>query len=145
MLTETSAKKRPFHVVLAEDDREMRIVLAQALHKSGYHVTECSDGLGLLDQLGSWLYARDVGPEEAETQAIDVVISDVRMPGVNGLSILEGIQGQPGIPAVILITAFGDKATHEQAHRWGAKAVFDKPFDVDDLLQSVHDIVSPPL
>jgi two-component system, response regulator, stage 0 sporulation protein F len=78
-----------------------------------------------------------------EPPVIDVLISDIRMPGVNGMRILEGIQELPGIAPVILITAFGDQTTHDAARRWGAKAVFDKPFDVDDLLQSVHDVVKP--
>ena len=119
MTTRLIANRRPFHVLLAEDDREMRRVISEALRKAGYRVTECTDGLALLDQLCSYLHAREAEP--AQPPVIDVLISDIRMPGVNGMSILEGSQEFPGMPPVILITAFGDQATHNAARRWGAR------------------------
>ena len=46
-------------------------------------------------------------------------------------------------PPIILITAFGDKETHMQAERLGAVALFDKPFDIDEMLKKVHAILLP--
>jgi CheY-like chemotaxis protein len=73
--------------------------------------------------------------------AFDLVISDVRMPGLTGIEILEGMYKHKGFPPVVLITAFGDEETHEQAHRLGAVAMFDKPFDIDELIAKVQEIV----
>jgi CheY-like chemotaxis protein/anti-sigma regulatory factor (Ser/Thr protein kinase) len=135
-------KGKPFaaivpHILLAEDDQEMRALLARVLRKAGYGVTECSNGVELLEHLGSYFL-----PDE-EHETIDLVISDIRMPGVTGLEILEGLCKHDDFPPFILITAFGDTETHAEAERFGALAMFDKPFDIDDLLAKVQKIVPP--
>ena len=123
------------HVLLAEDDKEMRSLLAVALRRAGYGVTECSNGIELLEHLGSFIL-----PDE-DYEVIDLVISDIRMPGVTGLEILEGLSRHGSFPPFILITAFGDVETHARAKYWGALATFDKPFDVDDLVAKVRKAV----
>jgi CheY-like chemotaxis protein len=50
------------------------------------------------------------------------------------------LHNSEGFPPVILITAFGDEKTHEQAYLFGAAAVFDKPFDIEDLVTKVQEI-----
>jgi DNA-binding response OmpR family regulator len=63
------------------------------------------------------------------------------MPGVTGLEVLEGTREYKEFPPMILITAFGDEETHDQARRLGAAAIFDKPFDIDELLAKVREIL----
>jgi CheY-like chemotaxis protein len=137
-----SSKPSPTHeaprVLLAEDDQELRAVLVQALRKNGYQVTECGDGFRLLDHLGSVLRSPEV--LASDPVRFDLVISDIRMPGVTGMSVLEGVSLFEGFCPVILITAFGDEETHAQAKRLGAAAIFDKPFDINDLLLKVRQI-----
>ena len=130
-------------ILLAEDDEEMRRLLVQELQKNGYQVCECSTGLRLLDKLGNRL----VSPEKlkCEPTEYDLIISDIRMPGVTGMSVLEGMCLFEGFPPMILITAFGDEKTHEQAKELGAAALFDKPFEIEDLLAKVHEILGPVL
>jgi len=65
------------------------------------------------------------------------------MPGLTGLEILEDLHECNGFPPMISITAFGDKETHEKAEKFGAAAIFDKPFEIDDLLAKVREIVPP--
>ncbi len=114
-------------VLLAEDDDEMRRLLASALRRDGFEVIEIEDGVELFNYIGLvWMNDRTQTPP-------DLVISDVRMPGFTGLEILDLLyQADSGLP-VILITAFGDEETHARARALGARAVFDKPFDLDDL------------
>lgn len=136
----TMRKKRlavaaPPHVLLAEDDKEMRVLLAHALRRAGYFVIECSNGMELLDHLGSYIL-----PGE-EHEQVDLVISDIRMPGLTGLEILEGVSKHDDFPPFFLITAFGDAEAHAQAEKFGAKAMFDKPFDIDDLLAKMRRVV----
>jgi DNA-binding response OmpR family regulator len=121
-------------VLLAEDDDEMRILLASVLRKEGYEVTECRDGCELAEKIGPCLVPN-------AQRFIDLVISDIRMPGVLGLSVLEGGQQQEGFPPMIMITAFGDQETHAEVTRLGAAAMFDKPFDLQELLDKVREIV----
>ena len=127
----------PYHILLAEDDMEMRTLLALSLRKVGYKVTECHDGVGLLTHLGAFLL-----PDESEHENVDLIISDIRMPGFTGMEVLEGIPKNKGFPLMILITAFGDEETHAQAKKFGAAAMFDKPFDVGDLLAKVQELLT---
>ena len=127
----------PYRILLAEDDYEMRTLLAMALQKSGYEVIECSDGTEMLMRSAAFLL-----PGEFASDPLDLIISDIRMPGVTGLEVLEGTTENEGFPPMILITAFGDERTHAMANQFGAAAIFDKPFDVDVLLEKVRDIFS---
>jgi len=128
-------QERP-RVLLAEDDDEMRSLLASALRRDGYEVRTCTNGINLLERV-----APSFPHGGAEDYAL--IISDIRMPGLSGLEVLADLQGHRSAPPLILITAFGDEATHAQAKRLGAVAVFDKPFPIDRLLDATHRIVGP--
>ena len=116
--------RRAARILVAEDDFEMRRFLISRLRKDGYDVTEAADGAQLLTRLNP-------GLSRSEQFDLDLIISDIRMPGVSGLEVLAGLRTYAGAPPVILITAFGNPETHAEAERLGAVAVFDKPFDVD--------------
>jgi DNA-binding response OmpR family regulator len=117
-------------IALIEDDDEMRGLLAVTLHAAGYEITAFRSGLDLLELL-------EAGG--GGSAGVDLVISDVRMPGVSGLSLLEGLRSWGGDPPppMILITAFGSAKLHAQAHDLGAVAVLDKPFEMDALVAAV--------
>ena len=125
-------------ILLAEDDEEMRGLLALMLRKKGYRVFECNDGVSLLDMLSPYFL-----PDE-EHENFDLIISDIRMPGVTGMEILTGANELDDFPPIILITAFGDKEIHMQADRLGAVALFDKPFDIDEMMKKVAEILPAP-
>ncbi|MBN2294652.1 MAG: response regulator [Pirellulales bacterium] len=122
-------------VLLAEDDDEMRSLLAWWLSKDGFEVTECDHGIDLINQI-------DPLDAALESEQFDLVISDIRMPGITGLDVLQDVR-LCGLecPPVILITAFGDRKTHQQARLLGAAAIFDKPFDFNELLAKIHELV----
>lgn len=114
-------------VLIAEDDRELRELLALVLENAGYQVCQCSNGEQLLTRL-------------AEPQSFDLVISDIRMPGLNGLEVLaRRNRNMPQIP-FICMTAFGDEQIHRQARQLGAAAVMDKPFDLDEMLTLIDHV-----
>lgn len=128
--------RNPPRILLAEDDKAMRALLARALRKTGYQVAECPDGLDLLKHLHSFFL-----PHEHED--VDLIISDIWMPGASGTEVLSRIREWDNFLPMILITAFGDEKTHAQAKQLGAAAVFDKPFDIDELVAKVCTIVPP--
>jgi DNA-binding response OmpR family regulator len=121
-------------ILLAEDDIEMRRMLALQMRNAGFDVIECSDGQQLLERI--W----DFGPSDSKDH-FDLIVSDIRMPGFTGLEVLEGITDTQWFTPMILITAFGDRRTHAEAQRLGATAVFDKPFNVSDLLAKIREIL----
>lgn len=123
-------------VLLAEDDDEMRWIVASRLRRCGYEVVECRDGLELADQLG-------IG-QNGPALAVDLVISDIQMPYITGLEILRALLAvRTAHLPVILITSFGDSETHEEAQRLGAAAVVDKPFELSRLVDVVETVLPP--
>lgn len=123
-------------VLLAEADAEMRGMLSCALSKYGYTVIECTNGFDLLHHLGARSF-----PLMPDT--VDLVISDIFMPGISGLEILEGIHDVEGFPPFIMIANRVDRFTRQRARRHGAVSVFVRPFDVGDLLALVMETVPP--
>lgn len=123
-------------VLIAEDDPDLHRFLVTVFDQDGYIVDEVKTGFDLL--------ARASRPHSRD-QELDLIISDIRMPGLTGLEVLAGLRSphRPGgwNTPVILITAFGDEETHAEAKRLGA-AIFDKPFDIDDLRACAINMVS---
>lgn len=126
--------RRAPRILVAEDDDEMRALLYQALSNAGYEVVALSDGLELMEHLASYL-------APGSPVDVDLIVSDICMPWVNGLEVLRVIRQYVGYPRVILITAFGDDEVHTKASRLGAAAVMDKPFDVEELLARVREMI----
>lgn len=111
-------------VLVAEDDREMRRLLVESLARDGYEVDSVANGLAFLARV-------------EEGRVYDLVVSDVRMPGRTGLQVLADARARGWPSPVLLITAFGDDSTLDEAARLGAVALFSKPFDMDDLRTAV--------
>lgn len=127
------AVERPGRILVAEDDDDMRSMLASALRRDGYEVIEVETGDRLLQELGTELL-------DGSTTRPDLIVSDIRMPGCTGIEVLAGLRRADWATPVILITAFPDGHTHSDATRLGA-LVFDKPFDLDDLRVAVSTII----
>jgi CheY-like chemotaxis protein len=119
-------------VVLAEDDTELRVLIASVLRAQGYEVVEIRDGTELLE------YVADHVRADGTLYDVDLLISDIRMPGFTGLHVIAALRKVAGSTPVILITAFGDEHTHEYAKSLDVAAVLDKPFDLDRLAQQVE-------
>jgi len=112
------------HILLAEDDEALRELLDFTLTRAGYLVSCFTNGLDLLDRL-------------AEGDPFDLVITDLRMPALTGLEVLESQLENNKRAPFICMTAFGDRQTHEQARRLGAVSI-DKPFDLDEMIELVN-------
>jgi len=128
-LTE-KADQRPPCVLIAEDDQALRELLAFALYRAGFSVASCNNGLRLLEMLEN-------GIDDRST-AVDIVITDLRMPAMTGLEVLQALFDRPERPPVICMTAFGDAKTHQTAIRYGATHTIDKPFDIDEMIELVR-------
>lgn len=128
--------ERARRILVAEDDEEMAALLVGALHKAGYDTVTCHDGLQLLRHL-------KFSAVPGSGEDLDLVISDIRMPRISGLDVLRASSFGGDFPPIILITAFGDDWTHGKARYLGAVDVFDKPFDIGELVNRVRELVPP--
>ncbi|MBI5068324.1 MAG: sigma-54-dependent Fis family transcriptional regulator [Deltaproteobacteria bacterium] len=107
-------------LLLAEDDRIVRIPVRDALRAAGFAVTDCGDGAAAL--------------RAAEAEAHDIVLSDVRLPGLDGISLFRKLrQVQPDV-AVLLMTAHADAADAVAVMREGARDYIVKPFEIEELV-----------
>ncbi|MBK9036292.1 MAG: response regulator [Myxococcales bacterium] len=114
--------------MVAEDDDELRHLLARRLRRIGCEVIEARTGLELVELLAP---PAD-GPAAARAHA-ELVISDIRMPGLTGLEVVSLLRSVDWAMPVILLTGFGDDAAHAEARRLGA-TLYDKPVDLDELI-----------
>jgi CheY-like chemotaxis protein len=121
-------------VVLAEDDFEMRSLVARALRDDGATVEEVTTGRELLERVLAALAATATMP--------DVIVSDIRMPGGSGLDVLRELRRRGCEIPVVLLTGFADDALHEEVRSFSHACLFDKPFDLDDLVGAVLPQVS---
>jgi CheY-like chemotaxis protein len=124
-------------VLVAEDDSAMRELIVSMLAHDGYEVVEARDGAQVLHHIGALM------SEGRISDPPDLIITDVRMPGMTGLEILRSMRRADWRTPFIVMTAFGDAATHAEARRWGAAAVLDKPFELHLLRRMVHDLLPP--
>jgi CheY-like chemotaxis protein len=130
--TMSGPSERPqLTVLVADDDEDLRSLVVEALRADGYRVIEAHDGAELLDHLRAGL--TDSAPHP------DVVVTDVLMPKLSGLGVLDALRRAQWNVPVILMTVMGDGSVHTLARRLGAVRVLRKPLDIDDLRTAVLD------
>jgi two-component system, NtrC family, response regulator AtoC len=107
-------------LLLVEDDRIVRIPVRDALEEAGYLVTECSDG--------------DSAQRLLSSETFDILLSDVRLPGLDGLTLFRHARQLQPAPAVVLMTAYADTDNAVTAMREGVRDYVLKPFEMEELL-----------
>ena len=112
------------HILILDDEKNYLLVLEALLSDAGYQVTTVNDPEMALTFL-----------EESE---VDVLISDMKMPKMSGLEVLEAVKkNYPHIP-VLIMTAFGSIESAVEVMKVGAFDYITKPFSNDELLLSVQ-------
>ncbi|MBI5015755.1 MAG: sigma-54-dependent Fis family transcriptional regulator [Deltaproteobacteria bacterium] len=106
-------------ILVVEDHSALRDALAIGLGTQGHHVVTCPRG--------------DAAIRTLETQSFDVVVTDLRLPGADGLQVLEATKACQPRTAVILMTAHGTMESVVQALRLGALDFIEKPFDIEEM------------
>jgi CheY-like chemotaxis protein len=116
-------------ILIVDDESMLREILRDVLEYEGALVQEAENGKVAME-----IYRRD---------GFDAVVSDIRMPGGDGLELLGSLRKLDcSTPVVMLITGFSD-LSHDAAYNLGADAVLSKPFDVNELLARLMFLLSP--
>ncbi|MBN2126579.1 MAG: sigma-54-dependent Fis family transcriptional regulator [Deltaproteobacteria bacterium] len=116
------------NVLIVDDDESMRMGCAQTLSEAGYRTQAVSNGALAL--------------EKTAGESFDVILLDLKMPGIPGMEVLETLKREaPGV-AVIVITGFATIDAAVEAGRLGADAFLCKPFDPETLVSMVGKAVS---
>jgi len=111
------------HILVFEDDGEMRTLIAKLLRQSGFRVTGARDGREMWETLGN--------------AQVDLVVLDVMLPGQSGLDLCRALRAKSGVP-IIMVTARGSETDRVLGLELGADDYIPKPFGPAELLARVR-------
>ena len=112
------------HLLFIDDETELRTLTAERLRERGFEVSEAEDGEKALDLLDQF--------------AFDILITDLRLPGIDGARLVEAaVERYPGIVAIV-ITGYGTVKDAVDAIKRGASDFIAKPFQFDELMHHLH-------
>jgi two-component system, NtrC family, response regulator HydG len=115
-------------ILVVDDQRNMRTTLAMMLRGAGYEVDEASDG--------------NQGADLGGRGAYDIVLTDLRMGGFDGIGVLRAVKESHAMTEVIVMTAYGTIESAVEAMRLGAFDYIQKPFTEQELLMKVERAVA---
>lgn len=116
----------PDHVLVVDDDAEIRDLLREYLQKNGYRVTAVGDGAGMHAAL--------------EAGRVDIVVLDLMLPGDDGLTLCRNLRARSEVP-VIMLTARGEETDRIVGLEMGADDYLAKPFSPRELLARVRSVL----
>jgi len=114
-------------ILIVDDEQIIRESLSFVLKKEGYAVDEASNGIEAI--------------EKQEAEPYDLVVTDIEMPGLRGIDLLDKISKRTPETLVVVVTAFGSLETAIAALRRGAYDYVLKPVDFDDMLHRVRKLL----
>ncbi|MCH7556814.1 MAG: sigma-54-dependent Fis family transcriptional regulator [Planctomycetes bacterium] len=119
---------RTANILVVEDDTAMRQSCAKLFRLEGYGVVEASSGADALDHI-------------KEQGDIDIVLTDIKMPEMDGMTLLKEIKSLDSGIVVVLMTGYGSIKNAIEAMKHGAADYITKPFDTNELLMTISKIV----
>ncbi|MEI7932605.1 MAG: response regulator transcription factor, partial [Alphaproteobacteria bacterium] len=117
----------PQHLLIVDDDRDIRNLLAEQLRDAGYRVTTAADGVEMRKAL-------DKGPA-------DLIVLDLNMPGEDGLTLTRNLRAAKSATPVIMLTARGEPIDRILGLEMGADDYLAKPFEPRELLARIRSVL----
>lgn len=114
------------HILIVDDDKEIRDLLARFLDKHGLRVTVAADGRDMKKALADW--------------KIDLIVLDLMLPGEDGLTLCRNLRSESSIP-VIMLTAMGEEMDRIVGLEMGADDYLAKPFNPRELLARIKAVL----
>ncbi|HZP41427.1 MAG TPA: response regulator [Candidatus Binatia bacterium] len=128
---------RRARILLVEDDTDMRALVGAVLREDGHEVVSVDSGIAMLRHLECALWTDD--PRER----FDAVVSDVQMPDLTALEVMEALRYRGIDTPIILMTAYGMPRSQAESRALGAFALLAKPLDWAELRATIRDAVGP--
>ncbi|PTM56787.1 two-component system response regulator (stage 0 sporulation protein F) [Desmospora activa DSM 45169] len=110
-------------LLIVDDQYGIRVLLKEVFSREGLEVLQAANG--------------KVALEIIQTEPPDLILLDMKMPGMDGLELLRHLKKEPLNIKVIMMTAYGELDMVEEATKLGALAHFTKPFDIEELRSEV--------
>jgi DNA-binding NtrC family response regulator len=120
-----NAKNR--HILIVDDEEDLRTLLGHVLSTAGYRIDTAADGESALKLL--------------QKEKFDLALLDIQMPNLNGIQVLKYLhQHLPGIKAIML-TGYADLKHAMEAKEFGARDFIGKPYKLEDILSTVERVL----
>ncbi len=113
------------HILLVDDEADFRLAMALLLERLGYQVSEANNGLHALSVINSCL---------RENRHIDLIITDIKMPMMTGLELIDSLRKQQLPVDIVVITGYGNRESMSELTNRGCNKILHKPFDEEELL-----------
>ncbi|MGG0492504.1 response regulator [Priestia megaterium] len=114
-------------ILIVDDQYGIRILLTVVLQKEGYTTFQAANGFQAIDI--------------TKEQAPDLVLLDMKIPGMDGIEILKRLKQHDETIKVIIMTAYGELDMIQEAKDLGALTHFAKPFDIDEIRKVVREYI----
>ncbi|NOY45852.1 MAG: hybrid sensor histidine kinase/response regulator [Deltaproteobacteria bacterium] len=123
-MSEARTEGVAFRILLADDEKSLRDVMSRCLRRLGHQVVTAADGLE------AWMRFHE--------SPFSIVVTDIRMPGLSGIELLERIRKEKPDTEVVLVSGFGDTSVVIEALRHGASNFVEKPFTESEFLRQME-------
>ncbi|KYG59588.1 response regulator [Planococcus maritimus] len=115
-------------ILIVDDQQGIRLLLKEVFEREGYETWIAGSGREAL--------------ELTEEECPDMVLMDMKMPGMDGIELLKQLKQRQHDCKVIMMTAYGEMGVIEESMNWGVVRYFTKPFDVFELRDAVSELIS---
>ena len=116
-----------YRILIVDDDKLVRWSLIEVLNKNGYEATSTETGEEAINKI--------------EDARFDLVITDLRLPGIGGFEVLNRVKEINPSTKVIMITAYGSESVANEARAKGAELLVNKPFEINRIREEVKEIL----
>jgi CheY-like chemotaxis protein len=127
----------PRTVLIADEDAKLRLPLSSRLRELGYHVIEAENGFEFLE------YLSELVADENTRERPEVIVCDVRLPGITSLGSIASLRPAWRAPMVVLTSSNNDPEIFRRARRLGAAGVFSAPYDIDSIVSFCTQLAPP--
>lgn len=114
-------------ILIVDDQQGIRLLLKEVFEREGYETLIAGSGKEAL--------------ELTEQACPDMVLMDMKMPGMDGIELLKRLKKRRHDCKVIMMTAYGEMGVIEESMNWGVVRYFTKPFDVFELRDAVRELI----
>ena len=118
----------PYRLLFVDDEDALRTLMRDQLSLEGFEVETAENGEDAVALL--------------QKDEFDLVLLDIRMPGMDGIAVLNFMKTQRIMPRVIMLTALDDLAMADQSVKLGASDYMTKPYALADLLSCIHRVLA---
>ena len=120
--------KSKIHILIADDEDDLRTLLRHILTAQGYQITSAMDGEEAIELL--------------KREKFDVALLDIQMPNINGIEVLKYIKEHCPHTKAVMLTGYADLKHAMEAKEFGARDFIGKPYKFEDVLSTIEHILA---